>query len=78
MYWAQAIAAQTEDAELAAQFAGLAETLTSNEEKIVAELAEVQGKSVDIGGYFKPSSEMITAVMCPSATLNAALEAAKS
>ena len=78
MYWAQAIAAQTEDAEFAAQFATLAETLASNEEKIVAELAEVQGKSVDIGGYFKPSPELMTAAMCPSATLNAALEAANA
>ena len=78
MYWAQAIAAQTEDAAFAAQFAPLAETLTSNEEKIVAELAAVQGKAVDIGGYFLPSSELITAAMCPSETLNAALKAAQA
>ncbi len=78
MYWAQAIAAQTEDAAFAAQFAPLAETLTSNEEKIVAELAAVQGKAVDIGGYFLPSSEKITAAMCPSETLNAALKAAQA
>ena len=78
MYWAQAIAAQTEDAAFAAEFAPLAEALSSNEEKIVAELAAVQGKAVDIGGYFLPSSEKITAAMCPSATFNAALKAANA
>ena len=78
MYWAQAIAAQTEDAAFAAEFAPLAEALTSNEEKIVAELAAVQGEAVDIGGYFLPSSEKITAAMCPSATFNAALKAANA
>ncbi|PWQ97355.1 NADP-dependent isocitrate dehydrogenase [Leucothrix arctica] len=78
MYWAQAIAAQTEDAAFAAEFAPLAKALTSNEEKIVAELAAVQGEAVDIGGYFLPSSEKITAAMCPSATFNAALKAANA
>ncbi|PWQ96919.1 NADP-dependent isocitrate dehydrogenase [Leucothrix pacifica] len=78
MYWAQALAAQTDDAELAAKFAPLAKTLTDNEEKIVEELNAVQGQAVDIGGYFQLDSEKTTAVMCPSATFNAALEAARA
>jgi len=78
MYWAQALAAQTDDAELAARFAPLAKTLTDNEEKIVEELNAVQGQAVDIGGYFQLDSEKTTAVMCPSATFNAALEAARA
>ncbi len=75
MYWAQELAAQKEDAELAASFAPLAKTLTDNEQKIVAELIEVQGKPVDIGGYYKPDDVKVKAVMRPSATFNAALEA---
>ncbi|MBQ0931526.1 NADP-dependent isocitrate dehydrogenase [Ideonella alba] len=73
MYWAQELAGQTEDAELAATFAPLAKTLADNEAKIVAELAEVQGKPADIGGYYKPDTAKLSAVMCPSATFNAAL-----
>ena len=73
MYWAQELAAQTEDPGLQAQFKGLAETLTHNEEKIVAELVAVQGKPADIGGYYLPETEMRQSVMRPSATLNAAL-----
>jgi isocitrate dehydrogenase len=76
MYWAQELATQREDAALAAHFASLAKTLADNEEKIVAELAAVQGKPVDIGGYYKPDSDKVKAVMRPSATLNAALAAA--
>ena len=72
MYWAQELANQSEDAELAAHFKPLAKTLADNEQKIVAELAAVQGKAVDIGGYFKPEPATVTAVMRPSATLNAA------
>ena len=75
MYWAQELATQREDAALAAHFASLAKTLADNEQKIVAELAAVQGKPVDIGGYYKPDSDKIEAVMRPSATLNAALAA---
>ncbi len=75
MYWAQELAAQTEDAALAARFAGLAKTLTENEQKIVGELADVQGKAADIGGYYLPDAKKTDAVMRPSATLNAALEA---
>ena len=73
-FWAEALAAQDENAELKAKFAPLAKTLAENEEKIVAELAEVQGKSVDIGGYYAVDQEKVNAVMRPSATLNAALE----
>ncbi|HEY6134414.1 MAG TPA: NADP-dependent isocitrate dehydrogenase, partial [Rubrivivax sp.] len=76
MYWAQALAAQTEDTELAAHFAPLAKTLTDNEQKIVAELNAVQGRPADIGGYYLPDPAKTGAVMRPSATLNAALEAA--
>src|SRR6516165_7906835 len=73
MYWAQELAAQTEDPALQAQFQPLAETLTRNEEKIVAELAAVQGKPADIGGYYLPDTEKCQSVMRPSATLNTAL-----
>ena len=72
-FWAEELAAQDENAELKAKFAPLAKTLAENEEKIVTELAEVQGKSVDIGGYYAVDQEKVNAVMRPSATLNAAL-----
>lgn len=74
MYWAQELAAQTEDAELAAKFAPLAKHLTENEAKIVQELLEVQGKPADIGGYYKADDAKVKAIMRPSATFNAALE----
>jgi isocitrate dehydrogenase len=74
LYWAQELAAQTEDAELAAKFAPLAQQLANNEQTIVAELTEVQGKPVDIGGYYKPDFDKLSTVMRPSKTLNAALE----
>ncbi len=73
LYWAQALAAQTEDASLAAKFAPLAKTLTENEAKIVAELGAVQGKPVDIGGYYQPDLSKLDTVMRPSATFNAAI-----
>ncbi len=73
LYWAQALAAQTDDAELAAAFAPVAKTLTENETKIVEELNGVQGQSVEIGGYYKPSDELASDVMRPSATLNQTL-----
>ena len=73
MYWAQELAAQTEDAELAAKFAPLAQSLAANEAKIVAELAAAQGHPADIGGYYQPDPEKTSAVMRPSATFNAAL-----
>ena len=78
MYWAQELANQTDDKELADKFKPLAKTLTDNEGQIVAEMKTVQGKSVDIGGYYKADSEKCKAVMRPSATLNAALKAARS
>ena len=76
MYWAEALAAQTEDAALAAHFAPLAKTLAANEQKIVDELNAVQGKPVDIGGYYMPDVAKVAAIMRPSATFNAALAAA--
>ena len=75
MYWAQELAKQTEDVELAKSFAQFAQTLASNEDKIVAELLAVQGKPADIGGYYRPDPVKADAVMRPSATLNAALAA---
>ncbi len=78
MYWAQELAAQSEDKELAAHFGKLAKSLTENQEKIVAELKTVQGREVDIGGYYKADSEKCKAVMRPSPTLNAALKAART
>lgn len=75
LFWAQALAAQNDDADLKAQFAPLAKTLTDNEEKIVAELNAVQGKPVDIGGYYFPNPEVTSKAMRPSATLNAAIAA---
>ena len=78
MYWAQELAAQKEDAALAAHFAPLARTLADNEQKIIAEFAAVQGRPVDIGGYYKADSDKVKAVMRPSATLNAALAAART
>jgi isocitrate dehydrogenase len=77
LYWAQELAAQSEDKELADHFAALAKALAENEEAIVSELAEVQGNSVDIGGYYYPDREKTTAVMRPSKTFNETLEAAQ-
>lgn len=73
MYWAQELAVQTKDAELQAYFGSLAETLTSNETKIVDELNAAQGVVGDVGGYFQPVVELAAKEMRPSATLNAAL-----
>jgi isocitrate dehydrogenase len=78
LYWAQALAAQTDDAALAAKFAPLADKLAAGEEAIVAELAAVQGKAADIGGYYQPDLAKLNAVMRPSATLNAALATMQS
>ena len=74
LYWAQELAAQKEDPQLAARFAPLAKTLAENEQKIVAELNAVQGKPVEIGGYYKPDTAKVNAIMRPSQTFNAALE----
>lgn len=73
MYWAQELAAQSEDAGLAQQFAPLAKNLADNEATIIAELAAVQGQPADIGGYYLADLAKVTAVMRPSATLNKAL-----
>ncbi|WP_182524404.1 NADP-dependent isocitrate dehydrogenase [Nocardioides dongkuii] len=73
MYWAQELAGQSDDAELAATFGPLAERLAAEEETIVAELNGVQGKPADIGGYYRPDDAKADAVMRPSKTLNEAL-----
>ncbi|MEU6293425.1 NADP-dependent isocitrate dehydrogenase [Streptomyces sp. NPDC046988] len=73
LYWAQELAKQTDDAELAKAFAPLAETLTAAEQKIVDELNAVQGKPAEIGGYYQPDPAKAAAVMRPSATWNEAL-----
>ena len=75
LYWAQALAAQDKDAELKALFTPVAEKLTANEKKIAGELLAVQGKPVDIGGYYKPDDAKVSAAMRPSATFNEVLAA---
>ncbi|MCB0950893.1 MAG: NADP-dependent isocitrate dehydrogenase, partial [Mycobacterium sp.] len=76
MYWAQQLAEQTDDKELAEHFAPLAKALSDNEDTIVAELNEAQGQPADTGGYYYPDRDKTTAVMRPSKTLNEALAAA--
>ena len=73
-FWAEELAKQDKDAQLASAFAEVAKVLDENEQAIVAELAEVQGKAVDIAGYYRPDEAKTSAVMRPSATLNKALE----
>ncbi|WP_433004395.1 NADP-dependent isocitrate dehydrogenase [Kribbella sp. CA-294648] len=73
LYWAQELAKQTDDAELAKAFTELAETLATNEQTIVSELLAVQGSPVDLGGYYHPDSAKAAAVMRPSKTWNDAL-----
>jgi isocitrate dehydrogenase len=73
MYWAQALAEQTTDVDMAARFRPLAETLAANEAAIVDELIRVQGQPMDIGGYYSPDPERAAAAMRPSPTFNAAL-----
>ena len=75
LYWAQAIAAQNEDAELKAPFSPVAGELTAHEKTIAAELAAVQGKPADIGGYYRPDEDKASAAMRPSATFNRILSA---
>jgi isocitrate dehydrogenase len=70
MYWAQALAAQTQDAELAARFSRVGQSLAENESTIVEELLSVEGIAQDIGGYYQPDDAKATKAMCPSATLN--------
>jgi isocitrate dehydrogenase len=74
-YWAEALANQTKDAELAAKFADLAKALTEQEGKINEELIAAQGKAQEIGGYYFPNDELASKAMRPSATLNAAIDA---
>jgi isocitrate dehydrogenase len=78
LYWAKELAAQTEDIALAKQFATLAKQLADNEQTIVAELAAVQGKPADIGGYYLPDAVKLDAIMRPSKTFNAALASMKA
>jgi isocitrate dehydrogenase len=75
MYWAQALAEQTKDPELQQKFLKLAQNLTENEDKINEELLAAQGKSVDLGGYYKTNFEKVSKAMRPSETFNAAIEA---
>ncbi len=75
MYWAQAMAANGDDAELAARFTDAAQALADNEEAILKELLDAQGAPVDIGGYYRPDDERATAAMRPSATLNGIINA---
>lgn len=78
MYWAQELAAQTQDPALQARFAKLATTLTEREKTIVGELSDVQGKPADIGGYYMPDRAKLEAVMQPSQTFNDALAATRA
>jgi isocitrate dehydrogenase len=73
LYWAQALAEQTQDAELQATFSKLAKSLTENEQVIADELIACQGKPVDMGGYYKPDPKKLEKAMRPSETLNALL-----
>jgi isocitrate dehydrogenase len=78
LYWAEALAAQTDDAQLQKQFSAVAKTLSDNEAKIVSELNSVQGKPVDIQGYYRTNPELTRQAMRPSATLNAAIDSLAS
>ncbi|BDZ72401.1 isocitrate dehydrogenase, NADP-dependent [Methylophaga marina] len=73
MYWAEALAEQTDNAELKAVFTPIAQAMAENEAAIVNELNEVQGRAVDMGGYYLPDDEMMNSIMRPSATLNTIL-----
>ncbi|HSC56386.1 MAG TPA: NADP-dependent isocitrate dehydrogenase, partial [Nitrospira sp.] len=75
LYWAQALAAQTQDKNLAARFTKIAKDLGDNEAKISAELLAAQGKPVDVGGYYHPDDAKASKAMRPSATLNAIIDA---
>jgi isocitrate dehydrogenase len=74
LYWAEALAAQDDDADLKAKFATLAKTLAANETKIVEELNSVQGQPMEIDGYYFADEAKVAAAMRPSATFNEALE----
>lgn len=74
MYWAQALATQNEDAELKKIFTSVAQELSDNEDQIVEELNKVQGRTVDLGGYYFPDTDKVTAIMRPSKTLNGIID----
>jgi isocitrate dehydrogenase len=74
MYWAEALAAQTKDKELATRFAKVAKQLQEKETKINEELIAAQGKPVDMGGYYNPNPALVEKAMRPSATLNAIVD----
>jgi isocitrate dehydrogenase len=73
MYWAEALANQTEDSNLSSKFSDLYNSLSDNEEKINTELIDVQGNPVDIQGYYNPNDELASTAMRPSETLNGIL-----
>jgi isocitrate dehydrogenase len=75
LYWARELANQTDDPELAVRFAPIAEALGAEEEAIVEELNAVQGAPVDLGGYYLPDEELVTAAMRPSARFNRIIDA---
>jgi isocitrate dehydrogenase len=75
LYWAEALAKQTEDAQLSAQFKGVAAALAQNEARIVEELAAAQGKPVNIGGYYRPNTDLTSKAMRPSSTMNRVIDA---
>jgi len=75
MYWAEALAAQSEDAELKTKFTQVAADLKGNESKILSEIAAAEGKATDMGGYYKPNKELVAKAMRPSTTLNAIIDA---
>ncbi|PKL32323.1 MAG: isocitrate dehydrogenase, partial [Spirochaetae bacterium HGW-Spirochaetae-10] len=75
LYWAEALAAQSSDADLKNRFAPVAKALKENEAKIVGELNTAQGKPVDIGGYYQPDDKKAFAALRPSATLNGIIDA---
>ncbi|MFC6099735.1 NADP-dependent isocitrate dehydrogenase [Olivibacter domesticus] len=74
LYWAEALASQNKDADLKAQFSGLAKTLSENESKIISELNNAQGSKIDIGGYYSLDDTLASKAMRPSSTLNAVLD----
>jgi isocitrate dehydrogenase len=74
LFWAEALAGQSDESDLQSQFSGLAQTLRDNEEKIARELIDAQGKPVDLNGYYLPNANKVTAAMRPSQTFNQALD----
>jgi isocitrate dehydrogenase len=73
LYWAQALVSQSENAELQSAFTELANTLATKENDIISELNDIQGNSVELGGYYKPDSTLCVEAMCPSTLLNSVL-----